>query len=137
MSRLNGLRSRKKIPQGRPHDSGLDTHLTDSGRFDIIETWYSTLESPTLEDTVHYEKAKQKDARRRERIASRKALEEAEQTSRLFRIYLMMNCSTRHLNHYLETLVGGRICRLQTDLQKAHESKRIGSLPQKDAEVCN
>ncbi|KAH3148564.1 hypothetical protein KXW80_009629 [Aspergillus fumigatus] len=56
----------------------------DSTGFDIIETWYSTLESPTLEDTVHYEKAKQKDARRRERIASRKALEEAEQTLETF-----------------------------------------------------
>ncbi|KAH1871032.1 hypothetical protein KXX01_008310 [Aspergillus fumigatus] len=56
----------------------------DSTGFDIIETWYSTLESPTLEDTVHYEKAKQKDARRRERIASWKALEEAEQTLETF-----------------------------------------------------
>ncbi|KAH2162244.1 hypothetical protein KXW37_009201 [Aspergillus fumigatus] len=56
----------------------------DSTGFDIIETWYNTLESPTLEDTVNYEKAKQKDARRRERIASRKALEEAEQTLETF-----------------------------------------------------
>lgn len=79
MSRLNGLRSRKKILQGKPNDSVSDTHLTDSGRFDIMETWYNTLENPTLEEKVQYEKAKQQESRRRRRIANRKALEEAEQ----------------------------------------------------------
>ncbi|PKX97366.1 putative SNF2 family helicase [Aspergillus novofumigatus IBT 16806] len=54
------------------------------GRFDIIETWYNTLENPTLEETVQYEKAKQRETRRRERIASRKALEEAEQNLETF-----------------------------------------------------
>jgi hypothetical protein len=57
----------------------LDIHLTDSDRFDIFETWYNTLENPTLEEKVQYEKAKQQESRRRETIASRKALEEAEQ----------------------------------------------------------
>ncbi|KAF7158292.1 hypothetical protein CNMCM5623_003061 [Aspergillus felis] len=54
----------------------------DSTGFDIIETWYNTLEDPTLEEKVQYEKAKQQENRRKERIASRKALEQfqAEQT---------------------------------------------------------
>ncbi|KAF4169181.1 hypothetical protein CNMCM6936_009178 [Aspergillus lentulus] len=51
----------------------------DSTGFDIMETWYNTLENPTLEEKVQYEKAKQQESRRRRRIANRKALEEAEQ----------------------------------------------------------
>ncbi|RHZ74032.1 hypothetical protein CDV55_109135 [Aspergillus turcosus] len=48
----------------------------DSTGFDITQSWYNSLENPTLEETVQYEKAKQQEIRRRERIASRKALEE-------------------------------------------------------------
>ncbi|GAQ09582.1 hypothetical protein ALT_6903 [Aspergillus lentulus] len=56
----------------------------DSTGFDIMETWYNTLENPTLEEKVQYEKAKQQESRRRRRIANRKALEEAEQTLESF-----------------------------------------------------
>lgn len=52
--------------------------MTDSDRFDITQSWYDSLENPSLEDTVQYEKAKQQEMRRRERIASRMALEELE-----------------------------------------------------------
>jgi hypothetical protein len=86
MSRLNGLRSRTKILQGKQYDSVADIHLTDSGRFDIIQSWYNTLENPSLEEKVQYEKAKQQESRRLERIASRKALEQrqAEQAPETF-----------------------------------------------------
>ncbi|GFF45695.1 DNA repair protein RAD5 [Aspergillus udagawae] len=58
----------------------------DSTGFDIIQSWYNTLENPSLEETVQYEKAKQQESRRLERIASRKALEQrqAEQTPETF-----------------------------------------------------
>ncbi|KAF7133794.1 hypothetical protein CNMCM5793_005206 [Aspergillus hiratsukae] len=48
----------------------------DSTGFDITQSWYDSLENPSLEETVQYEKAKQQEIRRRERIADRMALEE-------------------------------------------------------------